>query len=175
MALITLVVGACGSAAITASPRPARAASFDEYAVAFCSAFDSMFRAIGNPDTAADSELSAALDRAIEAGDIASVERLAGAITAELESGRQHVAVAGGWQPAAPVMAQADRVFLAFVAMIAAKRAGALHLPGAVEPQAAFEGAGGVDAWFAMLEASRAMERPAGAAGRQCPTVPIGP
>ena len=70
LALVTLVVGACGSAAMTASPRPLRAASFDEYAVAFCSAFDSMFRAIGNPDTGEDSPMSADLDAAIEAGDV---------------------------------------------------------------------------------------------------------
>ena len=70
---------------MTASPPPLRAASFDEYAVAFCSAFDSMFRAIGNPDTGEDSPMSADLDAAIEAGDLASVERLAATITAELE------------------------------------------------------------------------------------------
>ena len=175
MALVTLVIGACGSAAVTASPRPARAASFDEYAVAFCSAFDSMFRAIGNPDTGEGSELTAELDRAIAAGDLPAVERLAGTITAELGSGRQHAAVAGGWQPGAPVMTQLDRVLVAFEAMVAAKRAGANHVPGAPEPQAAFESAGGVAAWFAMLEAARAMERPAGAAERRCPTVPIGP
>jgi hypothetical protein len=150
------------------------AASFEEYAVAFCSAFDSMFRAVGNPDTGSGSVLSKSLDDAVAAGDVASAERLAGTITSELEAGRQHVAVAGGWEPARPMMAQLDRVFVAFEAMIAAKRAAAAHAPNAVVPQTAFEQAGGAEAWFAMFEALRTMERPAGAAAHQCPTVPVG-
>ena len=72
-------------------------------------------------------------------------------------------------------MAHLDRVFVAFEAMVAAKRAGANHVPDAPEPQAAFESAGGVEAWFAMFEAARAMERPAGVGERRCPTVPVGP
>ena len=43
------------------------------------------------------------------------------------------------------------------------------------DPQAAFEQAGGVESYFAMLDAMRAMgsARPAGA--QQCPNLPVGP
>jgi hypothetical protein len=102
-----------------------------------------------------------------------SADTLAVQILSELESGRQHVAVAGLWQPATSTMAQLDRVFLAFEAMIAAKRATAHRSPDAVDPQAAFENAGGVQAWQAMFETYRAIPRPSGAT--QCPTVPVSP
>jgi hypothetical protein len=171
---IVLAGSACGAGGPTASTLP-RAQSFEEYAAAFCSAFESLFRGVGNPDTGSGSALSQSLDAAVEAGDVASAERLAASITAELENGRQFVNVAGGWQPAEPGMANLDRVFVAFEAMIAAKRSAATHAPDAAVPQTAFERAGGVEAWFAMLEANRSMTRPPGAAGKPCATVPIGP
>jgi hypothetical protein len=173
MALILLA----GCASTTASPSPSAqpvATSFEEYAIAFCSAFDSMFRAVGNPDTGSGSVLSTSLDAAVTAGDVASAERFAGTITSELEAGRQHVAVAAGWEPAGPMMARLDRVFVAFEAMIAAKRAAAAHAPNAVVPQTAFEQAGGAEAWFAMFEAGRAMKRATGTPDHHCPTVPVG-
>ncbi len=157
------------------------AASFEEYAVGFCSAFDALFRAVGNPDTAEDTVLSKALDAAVAAHDGKSAERLGSEITTELESGRRHVAFARGWPPAGPMMGHLDRVFVAFEAMTTAKVAAANLAPGSAEPtggtpwQTAFEQAGGVDAWFAMLEAwpSIGAERPAGA--KACANVPIGP
>jgi hypothetical protein len=155
-------------------PLPA-ASSFDGYAAHFCSAFDAMFKAVGNPDTASGSELSKALDSAVAAQDGLAADRLAAQITAELESGRREVAAAAGWSPAAPVMTQLDRVFVAFEAMTAAKAAKARGEPNAVDPQAAFEQAGGVEAWFAMFEAGRAMRSEHPADTQQCPNVPVSP
>lgn len=176
--LIAAAAAACGAGAPSgtpsASPMPA-ATSFEEYAVGFCSAFEAMFRAVGNPDTGSGSVLSKALDAAAAAGDVASADQLAAQITSELESGREQAAVARGWPPAAPMMAQLDRLLVAMEAMIGAKRTAARHAPDAADPQAVFERAGGLQAWTAMLEAGRAMnaDRPDGV--QPCANVPISP
>lgn len=178
IAQMAILFAACGTGAPgTASspePRPV-ATSFEEYAVSFCSAWEALFQAVGNPDTAAGSVLSKALDEAVAAKDGPEASRLATEITAELESGRGHAAVAGGWAPAAPAMTQMDRLFVAFEAMIAAKAAAATGEPGAVDPQAAFEQAGGVEAYFAMIEAMRARPSAGQAGAQQCPNLPVGP
>ena len=74
-------------------------ATFEEFATNACDAFDAMFRAVGNPDTGTDSELSKALDEAVQRGDPAEAGRLAEAITIELESGRQAASQAAAWPP----------------------------------------------------------------------------
>lgn len=172
LVLIVLATTACGSGSGTASPSAARATTFAEYGTAFCDAFDALFVAIGNPDTADYSTLHKSLDAAVAAGDTATAESVARTMTARLESGRQRVAFAAGWPPAAPMMAQLDRVFVAFEAMIAAKRA-SVGAPDAAAAQAAFEKAGGVEAWFAMLQEARKIQRPADAGDGRCPTVPV--
>jgi len=175
IAVIVLIGAGCGARAPSATPPPA-AASFEDYADAACAAWEAMFRAVGNPDTASGSDLSRSLDEAVAAGDAASAERLAAEITTELEAGREHVAVAAGWQPRAPVMVQLDRVFAAYEAMIAAKLAAARGELNAVEPQAAFEGAGGVEAWLAMFDAARQTGAGTAAATEQpCANVPVTP
>lgn len=174
--LILAAAAACGAPGAPApSVAPAStAASYEQYRVAACAAWDALFRAVGNPDTGTGSDLSRALDDAVAAGDATSADRLAGDITTELEDGREQVAVAGGWQPRAPVMMQLDRVFVAFEAMTSAKLAAARREPNAVDPQTAFEQAGGIEAWFAMLDAYRA-EGGGGATEEQCPNVPVTP
>lgn len=175
VALIVLASAGCGARAPSATAPPA-AAAFEDYADAACAAWEALFRAVGNPDTASGSDLSRSLDEAVAAGDGASAERLAAEIARELDAGREHVAVAGGWQPRAAVMVQLDRVFAAYGAMIAAKLAAAKREPNAVEPQAAFEQAGGVEAWFAMFDAAReAGAGTAGATERRCANVPVTP
>jgi len=171
---LAVVVAGCGTGATSPVPIPA-ATSFEGYAVSFCSAWDSLFRTVGNPDTAEGSVLSKALDDAVAAENQAEADRLAAEITAGLEAGRRHAKVAGGWPPAAPAMTEFDRVFVAYEAMIAAKAASATVTADPVDPQAAFEQAGGVEGYFAMLEAIRAMAsaRPVGA--QQCPNLPVGP
>jgi hypothetical protein len=182
MTLLVAVTAACGSGAPSPVPSPVpsptplpAASSYKEYAVAFCSAFEALFRAVGNPDTAAGSVLSKALDAAVASHDGKAADPLAADITTELESGRKDVARAGGWPPAAPITTQLDGVFVAFEAMTAAKRAAANQVPDSVDPQAAFEQAGGVEAWGAMFAAWSTIgaERPAGV--QPCANVPMTP
>jgi len=171
--LIAVATGGCTPGPAAATPRPA-AATYEEYFVAACAAWDAMFRAVGNPDTASGSDLSRALDAAMEAGDGASAERAAAAMVRELRAGREQVAIARGWAPRTAVMAQLDRVLAAFEVGVAAKLAVAKGEPSAVNPQAAFEGAGGLEAWFAMLEAMRAAGSGA-ATDPSCPNTGISP
>lgn len=179
--LITLLASAasaCGTGTPSPPPSPTpvpAAASFDEYAVSACLAWESLFRAVGNPDTGAGSELSRSLDAAVEARDVQAAEALASEIITELESGRRAIAVAGGWPPAAPMMTQLDRVFAGFEVMTAAHVPLAKGDPGAIDPQAALEQSGAIEAWYAALEAYQAMgtERPAGTP--PCGDLPIGP
>jgi hypothetical protein len=176
--LIAAVTAGCGAGAPSHVPSPTplpAASSFDQYAVAFCSAWEALFRAVGNPDTAEGSELSKALDAAVAAHDGTKAEQVAAQITQELESGRRDVAVGGGWRPAAPIMVQLDRVFVGFVAMTAAKVAKAKGNPSAIDPQVAFEQAGALEAWTAMFEAYGALgsARPTGV--QRCGDLPISP
>jgi hypothetical protein len=71
-------------------------------------------------------------------------------------------------------MAHLDRVFAAFEVMTIAKVAQAKGQSEAFDPQAAFEQAGGIDAWLAMLEAYRAAG-PASPSAPQCPKAPVTP
>jgi hypothetical protein len=152
-----LFTAACGQAvAPTASPSatpiPA-ATSAGEFASAFCSSLQSLARAVGNPDTAADSVLSAALDEAIRKGDPAAVDEAAGSMQAELEAGRRLAAVAAGWAPGAAAAGIVDRLIAAFVAMVEAKRsaAGAGLTEADARGQAALVEAGGLVAWQELL------------------------
>ena len=182
-----MVFGACSTAPETrpgqadstvTAPSATSAASlpainFDDFVTSMCLAFDSMFEAIGNPDTASGSALSKKLDEAVQTKDGAAADRLAAPMTRALEDGRRQAAVAAGYPSGAPMAIQLDRVLAAFVVMVAAKRSIANGVSGAPDPQTAFERAGGLDAWRAMFEVVRAIDRPAGAPVRQCPTVPV--
>lgn len=167
--LVALACAACGGAT-TAAPSPL---TFDEYATAFCASWNSLFEAVGNPDTGSGSVLSKSLDDAVAAGDAATAVRLAASITTKLEVARQQAAVAARWPSATAMLVQFDRVVVAYEAMIAAKQAAAAQPQGA-NPQAAFEQAGGLEAWTAMFKTYPAVARPSGATA-QCPTVPIAP
>ncbi len=178
MALVVIAVAACGSAgssggssdasrALAASMPPAT--SFDEYATSFCAAFTSLIRGVGNPDAGTPSVLSKSLDDAVAAGDVATAGRVGATITAELESGRQQAAVAAGWQPGKPSTIALDHVLVAFEAVIGAKVAKANHVGASADPQAAFEKAGGVEAWSALLTSVGTVPVPSGASPRPCP------
>ncbi len=176
--LIAAATAACVDAAPSHAPNatavPA-ADSFDEYAVAFCSAWEHLFLAVGNPDTGEGSVLSKALDDAVASHDETKAEQLAGQISQEIASGREDVAVGGGWPPATPIMVEMDRVFVGFEKMTAAKVAKAKGSPNAVDPQVAFERSGAIAAWSAMFGAHAALaaERPASA--QRCGELPISP
>ena len=170
LAIFVLATAGC-SAPADSSVAPA---TFEEFATDACDAFSAMFRAVGNPDAGTGSELSKALDDAVQRGDPAEAGRLAEAITSELESGRRSASQAAAWPPGFAAMSELDRLLLAFEAMIDAKRP-ATGNPDAPDPQAAFEAAGGVTAWTAMFEAARAMQssRPANLPPHECEGVPV--
>ena len=171
-ALITaLLTAGCGSA--PAGPDTQRAASFEEFAAGLCAAFDSLFRAVGNPDTASGSELSNALKAAAERGDSVTAEEVATQITAELETGRGHASYAAGWPPGEAAATQVDRLLVAFERWTEAHVEAARGMP--AEPQQAFEESGGLSAWQGMIAAMQvvASHRPPGVPARQCPNVPI--
>jgi hypothetical protein len=166
-ALIVLTVAACGSGAPSAPPSAAPA-TFDDFSTAFCGAFTSLIRAVGNPDAGTPSVLSKALDDAVKAGDAVGADRAAAAMMTELESGRLQTAAAARWQPTAATMAHMERHLVAFEAMTTAKRALA-HTPGSADPQKAFEQAGGVQAWAGLLQGVGSMPVPSGASPKPCP------
>jgi propanediol dehydratase small subunit len=156
-AVVVLVAAGCGQGSSpTATPNPTPmppATSASEFATAFCSSLQGMARAIGNPDTAADSILSAALDDAIRSGDAAAVEAAAARMQAELESGRRFAAVAAAWEPGAKLAGVVDQLIVAFEAMVEAKRAAADQGLAAADQkaQAALMDAGAGTAWQALL------------------------
>lgn len=172
---IALAGSACGAAVPSPSPSPPVATSFDEYATAACSAWGTLFRVVGNPDTADWTDTVRQLQAAAEARDDASAAGLQGRINTELEAARGQIAYAAGWPPAARAMAEMDRFFVAQETWITAYVNVAKGVPGAPDPQAAFEAAGGPDAWRAMFEAYAdvAPFRPASVA--QCPGAPVSP
>lgn len=171
--VVVALLGGCTPTAIT----------FQEFHASYCSAWESMFRAVGNPDIGDGSALTSEMDAAITSGDIASVDRVAAEITSELEAGRKEITVATGWTPASPLMAQLDRVFVGFEKMTEAKRAAAgqgLDVARSLG-QETLEQSGAIEAWFTLIrpgvldETRRAIlaARPANVPA-QCPNVPTG-
>ena len=169
LALLVLPLAACGPAAASSAPP----ATFEEFAADACDAFEAMFRAVGNPDAGTPSELSAALDKAIDRGDPAEANRLANAILGELEQGRQAAAAAASWAPGAPAMSELNDVLTAYAAYIRAKQE--LSAGNQADPDAAFNAAGGLDSWTAMLGAARSAgaARPANAPPHECDGIPM--
>ena len=170
--LIVLTAVACGPAAGSPGATP-HATTFTEFATAYCASWDALFKAVGNPDTGSGSILSKSLDQAVATHDAATAERIAADMRNQLEMGRQQAAIAAQWPSARPMMVQMDRLLVAFELMTAAKRAAAGQPAGPIDAQAAFEQAGGVEAWTAMLQAARGLERPSAAPSQSCPTVPV--
>jgi hypothetical protein len=176
-----MAVAACGTStptpgpSRTPSPTPAGATNFAEYATAFCSAWGTLFRVVGNPETATWTEAVLKLKAAAEAHDGQAAARLANEINPELATARGQIAVAGGWPPAAQSMAELDRFFAAEQVWITAYANLAAGVPNAPDAQTALESAGGIDAWMAWMQAHVALapHRPASVA--QCPGVPVGP
>ena len=172
--VLLALLGGCTPTAIT----------FEEFHESYCSAWESMFRAVGNPDIGDGSTLTSEMDAAITSGDIASVDRVAAEITSELETGRKEIAKATGWAPASPLMAELDRVFVGFEKMTEAKRAAAgqgLDVATRPRPGRPWRQSGAIDAWFALIrpgvldETRRAIQaaRPADVP-EECPNVPTG-
>jgi hypothetical protein len=157
-ALLLLAAAGCTGGVPSQSALPV-ATSADEFAAAWCSSLEALARAIGNPDTAADSKLSAALDSAITRADYAGVDETAARMRAELATGRQLASVAAGWTPGAAVAGQVDALLRAVEVLVETKRANAARGLGEADrmAQAAFEEAGGIEAWQGMFEAARGL------------------
>jgi hypothetical protein len=108
-----------------------------------------------------------ALDDAVAAGDIAAAKRASAVMTDELEAGRRLAATAALWQPGAATAVSLDRLLLAFEAWTSAKLAIASD-PSAIDPQKAFERAGGVEAWRATLDGVASTPVPSGVNPTPC-------
>ena len=165
LALFTLIAVACGSVAQHSASMPP--ATFSDYDAAFCGAFTSLIRAYGNPDTNAPSAMRKALDDSVAAGDRAAADVASTAMLNELEAGRRLAATAARWQPGAATAGHLDRLLVAFEAWTTAKRDRASD-PAALDPQTAFERAGGVDAWTATIQGVSTTPIPAGASPAPC-------
>ncbi|HET7471516.1 MAG TPA: hypothetical protein VFJ71_00185 [Candidatus Limnocylindrales bacterium] len=171
--LATLIaIGCGGGAAPESSATGIPASSHDEFVTAACAAFDALDTAIGNPDTGSGSKLSKALDAAVAAGDLANANRLADQSIQTLEEGRKHLAIAGGWAPGSAMAAAADRFFVATEALVNGKRAG-VATRDVRAGQVAFEQAGGLQAWQAMITAAGSIQLPPGTSPKPCPNVAI--
>ena len=175
--VIVAAAAACGGCAPgpASNPSPSVATSFNEYATAVCSAWGTLFRVVGNPDTANWTDRVRQLQAAAEARDDATAAGLQGPINTELEAAREQIAYAAGWPPAARPMAQMDRFFVATETWITAYVDVAKGVPNAPDPQAAFEAAGGVESWRAMFEAYADVTPYRPASVEQCPGAPISP
>lgn len=172
VAVLVMAGVACGPIAPGPTAEP-RVATFGEYFGSWCGSMQAMLRAMGNPDSGADSQLSKALDAAIETGDLASVEAVAGQIRTELQNGRRLAASAAAWPPGAQMAGQTERVLAAFDAAIGAKQSAAKEGLAKAEElaQAAFVKAGGEEAWNGMIDAARGIDELARAGGPSCPGI----
>jgi hypothetical protein len=163
-----LVLVACGGVpgASTVASGQAAPTTYGEYSAGFCTALLAMTRAIGNPDTGADSDLSFAMEQAIDRGDLTAAREAAGMIGAELRAARQEASRIAQWSEGAPAAGELDRFLAAFEVYVAAMMAAAPQgLPAAqTAAQQAFEGAGALTAWMGMWEGVSALanspERP---------------
>ena len=168
--------GGGGSATSRATPSPV-ASSFESFATEQCAAMQALFHAYGNPDTAGLSPLMRSFTDAIEGGDAVIAAEKAREIRSEIEGGRVHVRSAGGWAPAAAAMVQLDRFLVAFDRMVEVRLAAMPKGPAIAERegQAAFEAAGGVEAWFGWIKSVGEMRTATGSTRSlpKCEGVPI--
>jgi hypothetical protein len=176
LCLLASLVVACGSADAPASTGAGAASTFEEYTAGACSALQSLWRAYGNPDTAGLSPMMHAFVDAVERGDVVAAGTTAAAVRAELERGRASAAVAAGWPQGTQSMVHMDRLLRAMEALVEARRDATPlgNLEATNRGQAAFEAAGGRDAWFGMLTGIDAAANSAGESWPKCEGVPIG-
>ena len=173
-ALLTLIA-ACGPAATPSSPGPPGAQSYREYAAAACIALQALWNGYGNPDTAGLSPLMRAFEDAVKQGDAVAAGSRADAVLAELERGRASAAIAAGWPDGTQSMVQMDRLLLATEAMVRTRQAATSlgYLEATNRGQAAFEAAGGIDAWYGMLNGIGAATKAAHQPWPRCEGIPM--
>jgi hypothetical protein len=175
--ILSLVFATSAAACGGSAPGLSRvgATNFEEYATAFCSAWGTLFRVVGNPDTAGWTDAVHQLQAAATAREDATAAGLQGRINTELEAAREQIAYAAAWPPAARPMAEMDRFFVATERWITAYVDIAKGMQDAPDPQAVFEAAGGLTAWqgLSAAYADVAPYRPASVA--RCTDAPISP
>ena len=165
LAVLAFLAVACASGAQPSPSVPP--ATYSDYDAAICGGFTSLLRAYGNPDTNGPSAMRTALEDAVAAGDAAAAEQAATAMLNELEAGRRLAATAARWEPGAMTAASLDRLLLAFEAWTSATLA-LMANPSAIDPQTAFEQAGGVEAWTGTLQGIQTTPVPPGASPKPC-------
>jgi hypothetical protein len=173
--ILVIAMGVVAAACGPTVPSPAVASNYSEYVAASCSAWETLFRVVGNPDTAAWTDEVHQLQAAAETRDAETAAGLQGQINTELEAARQNIAYAGGWPPATRTMAALDRFFGAMEVWTTAYVDIAKGVPNAPDPQAAFEAAGGLTAWRAMLETFADINPYRSGSDGRCPGAPISP
>jgi hypothetical protein len=171
--MIAIVVASCGAGSASPTPSPG-ASGFDDYAGAWCSAWGTLFRVVGNPETAGWTDDVHRLQAAADAHDATTAVALRDSINGELEGARGQIAYAAAWPPARRTMVQVDRFFVATETWVAAYADLALDVPGAPQSQAAFEAAGGLDAWQQMFVVAADIT-PYRRDARHCPDIPMSP
>lgn len=175
LCVLLALVAACGPAAAPSSQEPPGARTFEEYAAASCVALQALWNGYGNPDTAGLSPLMRAFEDAVKQGDAAAAGPRADAVLAELERGRASAAIAAGWPQGTQSMVQMDRLLLATEAMVRARLAATSlgYLEATNRGQAAFEAAGGIDAWYGMLNGIGAATKAAHQPWPRCEGIPM--
>jgi hypothetical protein len=176
LALVSVSCSGPGSGTASPSTQGPVASSFESFATEQCAALQSLFRAYGNPDTAGLSPLMRSFADAIDRGDAAAAGEKAREIRSEIEGGRAHVRSAGAWGPAVGAMAQLDRLLVAFERLVEVRLDAMSKGPGVAERegQAAFEAAGGAEAWFGWIRSVGEVRRATGASTLpKCEGVPI--
>ena len=163
---LLVLTAACGPAAAPSIRESRGAQTYEEYASATCVALQALWNGYGNPDTAGLSPMMRAFEDAVKQGDVVTAGVHADAVLAELERGRASAAVAAGWPDGMQSMVHMNRLLLAMEAMVRARLAATSlgYREATDRGQTAFEAAGGIDAWYGMLngigEATKASGRP---------------
>jgi hypothetical protein len=165
LALLAFIAAACAPGAEPSLSAPP--ATYSDYEAAICGGFTSLIRAYGNPDTNAPSAMRTAFEDAVAAGDPAAAERASTAMLNELEAGRRLAASVARLGPGATAEASLDRLLLAFEAWTSAKLVQMTN-PSAIDPQTAFEQAGGVEAWTGTLQGVQTTPVPPDASPTPC-------
>jgi len=175
LCVLLALVTACGLATEPSAAGPPAARSYEEYAAGACVALQSLWRAYGNPDTAALSPMQRAFVDAVAQGDLPMATLRAAEIRAELERGRASAAAAAGWAPGTASMGHMDRLLVSFGAMTEAKLAAMPQgdAEATTRGQEAFEAAGGVEAWRGMLQGIGEATQASGKPWPACEGIPI--
>ena len=109
--LLSLVLAACAGGPPSTAPLPPADAA--EYAATLCTATDELFLAIGNPDAGVPSASWKAFEDAIEAGDVAALDRAGTTVLAHLDAARTANARGATFPPGTAANAELEALLVA--------------------------------------------------------------